>query len=49
MTQFSFIDGCVCVLYLAIVFGLAVKSARGQQDNEDYFVGGRRMNWWIPV
>lgn len=47
MTQFNYIDGCVCVLYLAVVFGLALKSARGQRDNEDYFVGGRSMNWWV--
>lgn len=47
MTHLSFFDVCVCLLYLAVVFGLAVKSARGQEDNEDYFVGGRSMNWWV--
>jgi SSS family transporter len=47
MTDLSLIDFCVCAAYLAVVFGLAVKSARGQQDNEDYFLGGRRMNWFV--
>ena len=47
MTDLSVLDWCVCGAYLAIVFGLAFKSARGQRDNEDYFVGGRRMNWFV--
>lgn len=47
MTDLSFIDWCVCAAYLAVVFGLAIRSARGQQDNEDYFLGGRNMNWFV--
>jgi SSS family transporter len=47
MTDLSIIDWGVCIAYLAVVVGLAVKSARGQQDNEDYFVGGRSMNWFV--
>ncbi len=47
MTDLSILDWFVCGVYLAIVFGLAFKSARGQRDNEDYFVGGRRMNWFV--
>lgn len=47
MNQLSWLDAAVCLLYLAIVFGLALVSARGQHDNEDYFVGGRKMNWWV--
>lgn len=43
--QLNPIDWFVCLVYLAVVFGLALKSARGQQDNEDYFVGGRTMSW----
>jgi SSS family transporter len=45
MGDLSTIDWVVCLAYLAVVFGLALRSARGQHDNEDYFVGGRRMNW----
>lgn len=47
MTELDPVDWSVCCIYLALVFGVAVRSARGQQDNEDYFVGGRRMNWWV--
>ena len=45
MSHLSPIDWIVCVVYLVVVCGLAVVSMRGQHDNEDYFVGGRRMNW----
>jgi len=47
MTDLSFIDWFVCTAYLVVVFGLAIRSARGQQDNEDYFIGGRKMNWFV--
>lgn len=46
MMELSAIDLVVCVAYLALVFGLALRSAGGQRDNEDYFLGGRRMNWF---
>ncbi|MBN2310350.1 MAG: sodium/solute symporter [Candidatus Hydrogenedentes bacterium] len=45
MSELSAIDGIVCLAYLGVVVGLALGSMRGQRDNEDYFVGGRRMNW----
>jgi SSS family solute:Na+ symporter len=41
----SVVDWLVCVLYLGVVAGLAVVSMRGQENNEDYFLGGRRMSW----
>jgi len=47
MTDLSFIDWCFYAVYLAVVFGLAFRSAKGQQDNEDYFIGGRNMNWFV--
>jgi SSS family transporter len=46
MNHLSPIDWIVCFAYLAVVCGLAVGSLRGQRDNEDYFLGGRRMNWF---
>lgn len=45
MDRLSPIDWTVCAAYLGVVFGLALWSMRGQRDSEDYFVGGRRMNW----
>ena len=47
MTDLSLIDWFVCAAYLVVVFGLAVRSARGQQDNEDFFLGDRNMNWFV--
>ncbi|MBN2476390.1 MAG: hypothetical protein JXB62_17385 [Pirellulales bacterium] len=45
MNSLSMVDWIVCAAYLAVVFGLAFWSMRGQRNSEDYFVGGRRMNW----
>jgi SSS family transporter len=45
MSLLSPVDWIVCLVYLAVVCGLALGSMRGQRNNEDYFVGGRRMNW----
>ena len=47
MADLSIIDWCVCAAYLALVFSLAFRSAKGQRDNEDYYFGGRRMNWLV--
>lgn len=46
MGKLSGIDWIVCLAYLAVVALLALRSMRGQRTNEDYFLGGRRMNWW---
>ncbi len=46
MIDVSRIDLLICVVYLALVFGLAWRSAKGQRDNEDYFLGGRNMSWF---
>lgn len=46
MDQLSLLDWLVCLAYLVVISGLALWSMRGQRDNEDYFVGGRQMNWF---
>ncbi len=46
MNYLSPIDWIVCLVYLAIVGILALGSSRRQRDHEDYFLGGRRMNWF---
>ena len=43
--KLSAIDWVVCLAYLGVVFWLAIKSIKGQENNEDFFVGGRKMNW----
>ena len=47
MLELNLIDWIVCVGYILVVFGLAIVSSRGQQYNETYFVGGRKMNWIV--
>lgn len=47
MAGISGLDWTVCGLYLGVVFGLAICSSWGQRDNEEYFIGGRRMNWLL--
>lgn len=42
------LDISICVVYLLIVLALGIWFAREQHDNEDYFVGGRRMHW-LPI
>ena len=42
------LDISICAAYLLFVFALGIWFARGQHDNEDYFVGGRRMHW-LPI
>ena len=44
--QFSGIDWTIFVGYLAIVFALGLWFMRGDKNNEDYFLGGRRMPWF---
>ncbi len=45
VNQLSAWDWTICILYLALVFALALWTMRGQRDNEEYFVGNRRVNW----
>ena len=40
------LDWAICFVYVAAVVALGVWSSRRQVSNEEYFVGGRRMNWW---
>lgn len=46
MLTLSWIDWSVFLAYVATVFLIGLYFARRQQSTEDYFVGGRRMNWW---
>lgn len=48
MPTLSTLDWSICLGYLAVVIGLGFWFARSQHDNEDYFVGGRRMHW-LPI
>jgi SSS family transporter len=39
------LDWTLCVAAVALLFAQGWYLARGQKTTEDYFVGGRRMNW----
>ena len=34
-------------LYAAAVLGIGWRAHRKQRDSEDYFLGGRRLRWWV--
>ncbi len=40
-----FIDWTVFAVYLAVVFGVGIHFTKRQHSQEDFFVGGRKMNW----
>ncbi len=40
------LDWFIIVIYLFGMIGLSVYLGRGQSNEEDYFVGGRKLSWW---
>lgn len=48
MTQIHFLDWLIFIGYLLLVFALGLWFSKGQESNEDYFLGGRKMHW-LPV
>jgi SSS family solute:Na+ symporter len=47
MSSFSAADWSICLGYLAAVAAVGLWCARGRSSNEDYFLGARRMRWWL--
>ena len=43
----SGLDWAVMALYGATVLAIGWWANRRQRDSEDYFLGGRRLRWWI--
>jgi SSS family solute:Na+ symporter len=41
------LDWIVVAAYGAVVLGIGWWVNRRQRDSEDYFLGGRRMRWWV--
>ena len=39
-------DWFIIVVYLGAMIGMSVYLGRSQSDEEDYFVGGRKLSWW---
>ncbi len=46
MTAMNALDWFIIVIYLFGMIGLSVYLGRGQSNEEDYFVGGRKLSWW---
>lgn len=44
-TNLGFLDWTIFIFYIAVVLGLGIWFSRSQNTNEDYFLGGRKMNW----
>ena len=42
----TLLDWSIVIAYLLGMVGLSVYLGRGQSNEEDYFVGGRRLPWW---
>lgn len=40
------LDWIIIALYLLSMIGLSIFLSRGQEDQEDYYVGGRNLPWW---
>ena len=48
MQNISGLDATICLGYLALVVGLGLYFSNKQKDNDDFFLGGRKMHW-LPV
>ena len=45
LISLSFIDTAIIAIYVAVIIGIAWRVRRGQNTQEDYFLGGRRIFW----
>ena len=45
MQNISGLDATICLGYLALVVGLGLYFSNKQKDNDDFFLGGRKMHW----
>ncbi|MCC7373826.1 MAG: sodium/solute symporter [Verrucomicrobiales bacterium] len=45
--NFSALDLAIFVGFYALVLGFSFVKSRGQKDSADYFLGGRRLPWWL--
>jgi len=45
--NFSPLDIITFVLFIAGVIGVSLWASRGQTSDEDYFLAGRNLSWWL--
>jgi SSS family solute:Na+ symporter len=41
------VDALVFVAFYGLVLGVSLWKSRGRRTSEDYFLGGRRLPWWL--
>jgi SSS family solute:Na+ symporter len=41
------LDALVFVAFYGLVLGVSLGKSRGRRTSEDYFLGGRRLPWWL--
>lgn len=46
--RLHWLDGCILLLYLALLAGIGIYHTRRQQSLKEYFLAGRSMRW-LPV
>lgn len=44
--RFDWIDWAVIIIYFAGMIALSIYLGKGQENQEDYYVGGRDLPWW---
>lgn len=47
MSSLAPLDWIVIAVYGAVVVGIGFVANRKQKDPEDYFLGGRKLPWWV--
>ena len=46
-SSFGALNYSICLIYIAVMFGIGLSFARKQKTTEEYFLAGRRMPWFI--
>lgn len=47
VSSFGALNYSICIIYLAVMFGIGLSFAKKQKTTEDFFLAGRRMPWFI--
>jgi SSS family solute:Na+ symporter len=45
--RFAWFDIAAFVAFLATVIGISLYASRREEGDEDYFLAGRRLSWWL--
>ncbi len=45
--NFTALDVAIFVVFYAVVLSFSFLKSRGEKDSADYFLGGRKLPWWL--